>query len=49
MYIALIGNISEGYVAYGPYATFGEASDKHTFEMGWIMQVKNVDDDENDN
>ena len=48
MYIALIGNISEGYVAYGPYATFGEASDKHTFEMGWIMQVKKVDD-ENDN
>ena len=39
MYIILEGNLTEGFTAYGPYDTFGDASDAHDSSEGWIMEV----------
>jgi len=41
MFIVMVGNLSEGYVAYGPYATFGDAAEAHDSEECWIMEVTN--------
>ena len=39
-YIALVGNLTEGYTAYGWYETFAEAAEAHDFEECWIMEVR---------
>jgi hypothetical protein len=41
MFIVMAGNLSEGYVAYGPYATFDDAANAHVYEECWIMEVTN--------
>jgi hypothetical protein len=38
-FVFLVGNLSTGYMAYGPYESLGEACDAHDFEDGWVMQV----------
>ncbi len=37
--IFLKGNISEGYVAYGPYEDMDEADSAHNMEEGWLMTL----------
>ena len=37
--VALVGNLSEGYTAYGPYADFEEAADAHPGPDVWIVSV----------
>jgi hypothetical protein len=42
MFIWLLGNISDGYTAYGPYDTFDECCYEHDGDDGWIMQLSPV-------
>ena len=37
--IALVGNVTEGYTAYGPYESWDIASETHEFEDCWIMTL----------
>jgi hypothetical protein len=39
MYIFLSGNISDGFIAYGPYLTLDEACDRHDGVEGWVMKL----------
>ena len=39
MFIWLLGNPSDGYTAYGPYATFDECCSAHDGDDGWIMTL----------
>ena len=38
-YIALVGNLSEGYSAYGPYENIEDAFDDMKNEECWIMHL----------
>jgi hypothetical protein len=37
--IFLKGNISEGFMAYGPYEDMDEADNAHMSEEGWLMTL----------
>jgi|TARA_R100001530_G_scaffold31868_3_gene25040 hypothetical protein len=44
LYVVLVGNISDGFSAYGPFDSFDSASlyaDKFN-EMSWIMEMVNT-------
>lgn len=50
--IYLNGNLSEGFIAFGPYENFDAACDAHDFEQGWIMTLNEAatpDDDNKEN
>jgi len=40
MFIFMAGNLSDGYVAFGPYETFGDAAEINEWQEGWIMELK---------
>ena len=39
MYVALVGNLTDGYTVYGSYETFGDAAEAHDSEECWIMEA----------
>jgi hypothetical protein len=39
MFVFLAGNLSDGYDAFGPYETFGEAFDVNEWREGWVMEL----------
>jgi hypothetical protein len=39
-YVALCGNLSEGFIVRGPYGSFDDAADAHTDQECWIMEMK---------
>jgi hypothetical protein len=39
VYIFMSGNLSEGYMAHGPYPSLGEVAAAHEGEEGWIMTL----------
>lgn len=41
-FIFLAGNLSDGFRAFGPYASAAEAADAHEYEEGWIMGLNTV-------
>ena len=49
MYIAMVGNLNEGWKAYGPYETFEEAAIAHDFSVitagteCWIMELHQLE------
>lgn len=38
--VFLKGNLSEGFRAYGPYASWDEAAMAHDFQEGWIITLR---------
>lgn len=38
--MVLVGNLSEGFVAYGPYDSFDEACEAHDGEESWVMTLE---------
>jgi hypothetical protein len=40
MFIFLSGNLSDGYAAFGPYETFGEAATINEWQDGWVMELQ---------
>lgn len=40
MFVFLAGNISDGYTALGPYASFGEAAEINEWREGWVMELQ---------
>ena len=47
-YIMLEGNLTEGFVAYGPYESFDVAADAHEFCEGWVMEMRPPQESEHD-
>jgi len=45
--IALVGNISEGFTAYGPYRDFDEAAAAHTGPDVWLMELESAESADN--
>ena len=45
LYVALIGNISDGFEAYGPFSSFDLASDyaDRFDDMSWIMELHDAE------
>ena len=41
-FIFMAGNLSDGYVAFGPYDAFDDAADAHEWQDGWIMDVQSL-------
>lgn len=39
-YVFLGGNLSDGFQAFGPYASASEAAEAHDMEEGWIMSLQ---------
>lgn len=39
-HVALVGNLSEGYVAFGPYENFDDAATNHPGPDVWIVEMK---------
>jgi hypothetical protein len=39
MFVFLAGNMSEGYVAYGPYSSLDYALDNCDGMEGWVMEM----------
>jgi hypothetical protein len=39
-YVALCGNLSEGFSVHGPYACFDDAADAHVLAECWIMEMQ---------
>jgi len=42
MIIWLYGNLSEGFVAYGPYASWEDCFEAHDGDEGWGMELRGV-------
>lgn len=38
--VFIAGNLSEGYVAYGPYESMCHASEAHDLDEGWMMELR---------
>lgn len=38
-YVVLVGNLSDGFRAYGPYESFDEAAAAHTDSGSWVMTM----------
>lgn len=43
MIIFLKGNLSDGFVAFGPYSDFDVCAETHNLEEGWMMELKKQD------
>ena len=44
----LEGNLTEGFVAYGPYESFDIAAHAHEFCEGWLMEMRSTKESEHD-
>jgi hypothetical protein len=38
--VVLVGNLSDGFTAYGPYDSFDEACAAHENEESWVMTLE---------
>lgn len=45
MFVFMLGNISEGYKAVGPFEDFDTACEWGEGYHGWIMELNHPDDD----
>lgn len=45
-YIFMKGNLSEGYIAFGPFEDIEDAFTEYDFEEGWIMTLHLPDNKE---
>lgn len=42
-FVALVGNLSEGFVVIGPFESFDDAAEAVTGRDSWIMTLRNAD------
>lgn len=38
-FVVMMGNLSEGFTAFGPYNSFNEAAKAHEYKECWIMTL----------
>ena len=39
-YVAMVGNLSEGFEVFGPYQSFDDAAEAHPGSDVWIMPMQ---------